>query len=289
MGGPDTARKAPGNVGTGDVFQTTPMGTMGVGFTPGAPTHGTPVAHGLGGIIAGHQQQTTSPAVTSTKARPSALTAVGGQLNKYDSAETEEILAVQKAGATVEEIKATLLQAKSPLFVLFVSGKKSTKIHLAHSLARCPRDRVPLSSELGNRVVGFGVTSNTPLLFPSQSTWERKEVVLPNGVEAVKEQEGVSPPKVGSLKEGTKVILPRILLVPTCLAEIVYGWITKGYTCIQGYVELCELFPPEEKFKSIKDWLLAASQEGTGEDSQLRLPVAATDEAEEQFQEWCEE
>eukprot|EP00975_Prorocentrum_lima_P048535 10153957-Prorocentrum_lima.AAC.1 len=100
MGGPDTARKAPGNVGTRGVFQTTPMGTMGVGFTPGAPTHGTPVAHGLGGISAGHQQQTTTPAVTSKKARPSALTAVGGQLNNYDSAETEEILAVQKAGAT---------------------------------------------------------------------------------------------------------------------------------------------------------------------------------------------
>lgn len=85
------------------------------------------------------------------------------------------------------------------------------------------------------------------------------------------------------------MVLPRMLLLPTCLAEIVYGWTTKGYTCIQGYEALCELFPIEEKFRSIKDWLLAASQAGTGDDSQLRLPVVATDEAEEQFQTWCEE
>ncbi len=79
-------------------------------------------------------------------------------------------------------------------------------------------------------------------MLPQASTWERKDVIVPNGTEAVKEQSGDGAPTIGNIKRGDTKAQPKLCLIPTSLSEDMYVMTTKGYTCIQAYVELCKMF-----------------------------------------------
>ena len=285
-------------IGQQQLFNDMHQGMPSEGGNSGGRPPQTP---GQEGTTENNSARNTTPAPTATPAgnagrtpptavpgdKPGALTAVQAHFGKYDSEETKADSAIQEE-TDKDVVRDQILQSNEPVFMMFLSGP-SARVRILHSFALCPQARVPPHSDMGGKVIGFTIKTNTPMVLPTNTWWDSKQVTVPPGVEAVAARTGQQAPVWASISSGPVKNIKRTCIVPRSLVAEAYEWTTKGLDCLKCFEDLCDKFPEEDKFAKEKEWLLAASQGTPNAGSTLSVTISAADQEESQFEKWCQD